>query len=145
MARKSVTVNVDREQYELTQIGATEGLAIYSKLAKVLGPMLRRALAEPALNGQAAAGNPTDQQSFSSAAGLKLADIVIQGLEAMETELTLELAAKFAENSKVKLEGGGMADLVPAIFDQHFAGRYGHMTRWFVQHLKLNFADFLED
>jgi hypothetical protein len=36
-----------------------------------------------------------------------------------------------------------MTQMAGDMFDQHFAGRYAHLTRWLMAHLKLNFADFL--
>ena len=135
MARRAVIVAIDGEKYELTMLGATEGLSVYNRLLKALGPVVRGIIA-------AQKKNP-DAVESDDGLGLRVAGVIFQGFEAMPVEFTLELAALFAKNSKVSKEGAMLPLDAGDIFDQHFAGRYAHMTRWLIEHLKLNFSDFL--
>jgi hypothetical protein len=141
MARRSITVAIDDERYELTMLGATEGLSVYNRLLKTLGPVVRGIIADPGIIA-AQKKDPTAVET-DEGLGLRVAGVIFQGFEAMPVEFTLELAALFAHNSKV-VKAGVMLPLDAGdIFDQHFAGRYAHMTRWLIEHLKLNFSDFL--
>src|SRR6478752_6141981 len=104
MARKVETVQLDGELFEMRQLGATEGLAIYSKLLKVLGPMLRGALSDPTL---LAAGKGDGEAKGDG--GMKIAGVVIRGIEDLDTGFLQDLAGQFAKVTKVKL-GAGMVD-----------------------------------
>jgi len=141
MARRAVIVAIDGEKYELTMLGATEGLSVYNRLLKALGPVVRGIIADPGIIA-AQKKNP-DAVESDDGLGLRVAGVIFQGFEAMPVEFTLELAALFAKNSKVSKEGAMLPLDAGDIFDQHFAGRYAHMTRWLIEHLKLNFSDFL--
>lgn len=147
MARKTVSVALDGESYQLTQLPSTEGLGIYSKLLRLLGPMIRSALSDPAVTGGAkasVAAEDPEKLQLSDSAGLKIASIIIQGFETLDTTFLLELAQSFSKVTMVKLEGSGFVEMSAGdIFDQHFAGRYAHLTRWLLAHLKLNYSDFL--
>ncbi|TAL42927.1 MAG: hypothetical protein EPN91_07395 [Salinibacterium sp.] len=159
MARQERSVQIGADAYRLRQLGATEGLVVYSKLLKVLGPMIRAAIAEPlvasAAKPKAIPANPGTEQpasdeaspellDLSDSAGMKIASIVIQGIENLETSLLQELCDKFARCTSCQLEPGGpMVEMAGDIFDSHFAGRYTHLTKWLLAHLQLNFADFL--
>jgi hypothetical protein len=44
MARKTISVAIDGEGFELTMLPSTAGLEVYNRLLKVLGPMIRAAL-----------------------------------------------------------------------------------------------------
>lgn len=141
MARSKQKLALDGEGYEIQMLPATEGLAVYNRLLKVLGPMMRSALKEPGIVGGKKVA--ADGASEDSTAGMKIAAIVIEGFETMDVAFTLELAALFAKNTSVMMEGAMVPMAAGDIFDQHFAGRYAHMTRWLLAHLKLNFSDFL--
>lgn len=139
MARKTITVAIDDCKYELTMLGATEGLSVYNRLLKALGPVVRGIIADPGIiAAQKKTGDDADE-----GLGLRVAGVIFQGFEAMPVEFTVELAGLFAKHSKVSKEGAWLPLDVVDIFDQHFAGRYAHMTRWLIEHLKLNFSDFL--
>ena len=49
----------------------------------------------------------------------------------------------FAALTSVKMERG--SPQLDAIFDMHFAGKYGAMVNWLVECVKFNFADFLDE
>jgi hypothetical protein len=161
MARRTETIALGGEAYELTQLPAKEGLAVYSKLLRVLGPMIREVLNEGSAIDEIKAARklpkpgdqPVDEGAPPSAEGLdvsdklgmKIASIVIRGIETLETSLLEELADKFARCSKCQLDKNGpMVEMHAGdIFDNHFAGRYMQLTQWLLAHLRLNFADFL--
>ena len=128
MARKSETVTIDGETYEVTQLGAIEGSSLYHELVKALGPMLREELPKQ-----------LDQEASGALAG-----IIIRAIEVLPGDLVARMRTAFMRNCK--LHTGGIAvEMTESIFDQHFAGRYGLMTKWMVHCLKLNFAGFLGD
>lgn len=141
MARKTQKLALDGEGYEITMLPATEGLEVYNRLLKVLGPMMRSALKEPGIVGSKKVA--ADGAGEDSTAGMKIATIVIEGFETMDVAFTLELAQLFSKNTLVMMEGSMVPLAAGDIFDQHFAGRYAHLTRWLLAHLKLNFSDFL--
>lgn len=136
MARRTEKLSLDGSTYEITQLPATQGLEVYAKLLKVLGPMLRAALSDSEIAAEA-------KQGETAGAGAKLATIIIRGFESLEPAFTLELAQLFARHTKVQMTAGMIELSSGDIFDQHFAGRFAHMTRWMLAHLKLNYADFL--
>ena len=125
MAKKTERVRIDNEEYAISQLGAVEGLELYHELVRAFGPALR------------------DELSQYRPAEETMARVLLRAIELMPRELMRELRQKFAANSKVKsgelMVGLGEGD----IFDQHFAGRYGLLTKWLLACLKVNFADFL--
>ncbi len=144
MARKTELLVIDGTTFEITQLPATEGLLVYNKLLRVLGPVIRSALGEPELTSAAkSADADAPEKAITANAGLRIASIILQGFEALDPAFTLELAQQFSRNTNLKLESAMVPLSAGDIFDQHFAGRYAHMTRWLVAHLKLNFSDFL--
>lgn len=144
MALLTKTVTIGSDVYEITQLKTSDGLPIYSRLLKVLGPMVRATLADPAIVGGVKASTE-GSDAVSGAAGIKIANVVLQGFESLETAFLLELADTFKKVTKVQLMAGGpMVDMAAGdIFDQHFAGRYAQLTKWLLAHLHLNFTDFL--
>ena len=134
MARKTASIVIDGVTFEITQLGAVEGSDLYARLAAAIGPTI----ADGPLAGLA-----------DSSAEAKIAALAIKGLAGLPTELWTDLRIKFAGTTKVQAGevmltlGDGRTLPAEGTFDQHFAGRYGHMTRWLMACLKHNFADFL--
>lgn len=127
MAKKKETISIDDQSYVVEQLGAVEGMRIYQRLVKALGPVAREALAQAgSLDTEAAQ-----------------ATLVIRALELLPDDLMSELADKFSRSCHVKVGSASMPLSTADLFDQHFAGRYGHLTKWIIACAKFNFADFL--
>lgn len=139
MAKQTKSVKVDDVDYEMTQLGGVEGLDLFDRLTERLGPALAGAI-----RGLVASGKLDDA---GAQAGLGF--LLMEAMATLPTAFKLELRVRFAALSKVKAGGielalGDGKTLEPdGIFDQHFAGRFGHMTRWLLASLKWSFADFL--
>ncbi len=134
MAQKIERTVIDGIQFELTQLGGVEASDLYGRLAHALGPIIADALASGV---------------FTLDAELQLAAMVIKGLSALSPELWLELRIRFSGATKVQAGelllplGDGRTLPSGGTFDQHFAGRMGHLNRWMMASLKHNFSDFL--
>lgn len=134
MARATQIVKIDDTEFEITKLGGVEGLEIYDRLCKELGPTIAGAIKQGALEQNAE---------------VQMAVMIIESLAALPSDFKRHLWTKFAGLSKVKagnlmLElGDGKTLLEGGTFDQHFAGRFGHMTRWLLACMKWSFGDFL--
>jgi len=154
MSLPSKSVVIDGNQYQLQMLPTTTGIPIYSRLLKSLGPVMRGLLADTAMRQliEQAKGNGETPEALarqSAAAhqlGQRFVVLIVEAVETLPTEFLLELAQTFAQTSKVTTkDSGGLALELSErnLFDQHFAGRYMHLTKWIVEHVKLNFTDFL--
>lgn len=138
MAAQSKVVKIDDVEYELTQIGGVEGLDLWDRLCEKLGGRMAAAVK----TGLIASGN-VDAVEASVAIDL------VEALTTLPADLKSELRIRFAALSKIKaasllLPLGGGKQLQPGdTFDQHFAGRFGHMSKWMLECLRWSFGDFL--
>jgi hypothetical protein len=123
--QKTETVQIDGDEYELTQLGALEGRKILTKLLHLLGPSLQELAAAETLNEKA------------------IAAALAKALETLDEATLEQLCDAFGKKSTVTVADKKPA-LTGAIFDQHFAGRYLAMMKWLVASMRLNFLDFLD-
>ncbi len=134
MSKKVQHVKIDDTEFELMQLGGVEGLDVYDRLCKELGPIISNAIRTGLLEQNA---------------DTKVAVMVIEGLSTLPSDFKRELWTRFAGLSTVKAGsmmlalGDGVKLEKGGTFDQHFAGRFGHMTRWLLACLKWSFGDFL--
>lgn len=154
MALPVKKVSIDGLAYSLEALPTTTGIPIYSRLVKSLGPVARGLMVDPAMREliekvKVDADTPEAIALQSAAAhklGQKFVLLIVEAVETLPTEFLLELAQTFAQSSKVvtKDSGGLALELSDQnIFDQHFACRYMHLTKFVVECVKLNFTDFL--
>jgi hypothetical protein len=136
MANKTQILKIDDTDYEMTQLGCVEGLEIYDRLSKELGPAVTQGILKLMTEKNAEA---------------HITFIVVQAITTLPSDFKKHLWVKFAGLSKVKAGnlmlplGDGLKLEVAGTYDQHFAGRFGHMTRWLLASLKWSFGDFLPD
>ncbi len=134
MSKGTQVFKIDDDEFELTQLGGVEGLDLFDRLTAELGAGIMNALV-----GAMATKDP------EGALGL----VLMGGMVKMPADFKSELRIRFAALSKLKAGqmwialGDGKALAADGIFDQHFAGRFGHMTRWLIACLKWSFGDFL--
>lgn len=134
MAKLTKLFKVDDVEYQLTQLGGVEGLDLFDRLTGELGPAIMNALV-----GAMASKDPEAALGF----------VIAGALLKLPPEFKLQLRVRFAGLSKVKsdtllLDLGDGTKLDPnGVFDQHFAGRFGHMQKWLIASLKWSFGDFL--
>ena len=134
MSKATKVFKIDDAEFELTQLGGVEGLDLFDRLTAELGAGIMNAIV-----GAMATKDP------EGALGL----VLMGGMVKMPAEFKSELRTRFAALSKLKAGemwlslGDGKPLAVDSIFDQHFAGRFGHMTRWLIACLKWSFGDFL--
>ena len=137
MAKLAKAFEIDDVTYEITQLGGVEGLDLYDRLTRELGPAVFEAI-RTALSGGGGA-NAEARVGFT----------VMEALATLPSEFKKSLWVTFAGLSKVKAGdlmlplGDGLKLTKDDVFDQHFAGRFGHMTRWLMASLKWSFVDFL--
>lgn len=132
MARKTQTVNVDGDAYQVTQLPIEEGLELYDELLRSIGGGLSRALA-------AGGGGEGDIET-------KIGAAFVGSLGSLPPGMLSRIGKRFAKHTKV-LTVAGENTLAVALNDEmyedQFAGRLGHWSRWVIACLRLNFADFL--
>lgn len=139
MAKSAKLVKVDEVEYEISQLGGVEGLDLFDRLVEKLGPAL-----SGALRNIIASGKLDDAGSQAA-----LAFLLAESMAVLPADFKLELRTRFAGLTKVKagsimLElGDGKSLPLDGVFDQHFAGRFGHMTKWLLEAMRWSFQDFL--
>lgn len=110
---------IDGKQYKVTQLGAVQGRKVFTRLLRIIAPLL-------------AAKDPS----------LGLADVAAHITEADLDALCEVFAAKtmipttMSNGAEVPLAG---------VFDDHFAANYGGMMRWLMFCLEVNFASFFAE
>lgn len=138
--RKQQTVNIEGWTYELSQLGGVEGRVLVLRFAKLLGriaPVIAGAM-------KAAPGGKVPAEGVVSA----LLDngvvedfaIALNAIDANELE---PLWDAFARHAQVRGRDGKTRENLHEVFDEHFAGEYFGMVRFFIESAKLNFGDFL--
>jgi hypothetical protein len=132
--RKQVNVTIDGFTYQLSQLGAVEGRELVVLFVKLLGrfaPMLASAV-------KSSKGTSGDELSSSGV----VAEIAgaIGTLDPKELE---PLWDAFARQAMVLGKDGKSRQPLNEVFDDHFAGEYFSMVRFFIEAAKLNFGDFL--
>jgi len=123
--RKQQTVNIEGFTYELSQMGAVEGRALVLLFLKLLGrfaPLLAKGAG--ALDADA----------------LDAIGTAINTVDAKELE---PLWDAFSRHAQVRSKDGKTRQVVSEVFDEHFAGEYFAMMKFFIESAKLNFGDFL--
>ena len=134
MGRKTETIQIGRDTYQITQLGAVDGLEIYHDLIRAVGPSIRSKLGS--LSDLA---DESDEEKTKANVG----SLIIEIMENIPKELMRALRIEFTKTTKVK-SGELMLQLSEGdLFDQHFAGRYSALTQWLIACLKHNFLDFL--
>jgi hypothetical protein len=129
LGRKTETVTVDGTAFEIRQLGAVRGKALWDRLARSIGGVLGEVAG--------AIGASKEQQ----------AGVVLKALAVLPQDLLDQLDEAFAANCRVK-QGELWIDLGNAhtednIFDQTFAGAYEKLIGWRLKCLEVNFAGFL--
>lgn len=134
MARKTKTVTVGEDTYQLTQLGAVEAHDLYNDLVAALGPKLKELVPQLA-----------ELAKLEELPAVQVGLLVVELKTAIPKALMRELRSAFMRTTRVD-KGGVFLDLGAGdIFDQHFAGRMGAIDQWMVECAKHNFAGFLGD
>lgn len=134
MAKQTKLFKIDDAEYELTQLGGVEGLDLFDRLTAELGA--------PVMNAIFTALASKDPEGA-------LGMVALGALVKLPAEFKQQLRVHFAGLSKLSTGGmllplgDGKTLPVDGVFDQHFAGRFGHMTKWLIESLKWSFVDFL--
>ena len=129
-------VKIDDTEFELSQLDGVSGLDLVDRLTAALGPVVASAIR----SGLSAKGGDAEAA---------LGFLVVEAMATLPADLKADLRIRFAGLSKVKAGtlmmslGDGLKLEPNGVFAQHFAGRFGHMTRWLLACLKWSFSDFL--
>ncbi len=137
MARQTRVFGIDGESYEVTQLGAERGMELYHELVKEVGPLLQEYLG--------AQGAPAGADAEEQDVNLTFGKFLVRAIAQVSKSLLRDLRVAFAANCKVHVSGMPVPLSTGDTFDQHFAGRYGLLTKWMVECLKFNFLGFLAD
>lgn len=122
---KTKSVNIDGDDYVITQLGAVTGRRIWLKLLKVIAAPMR------VLAG-----------SHGGLSEETIASALASAVESLDDATVDELYTTFGPRCTVRV-GERMPELTGEVFDQHFAGRYVSMSKWLLECVLFNFADFL--
>lgn len=125
---------IDGHRYQVTQLGATQGRKLLTRLAKALGPALAALVA----------GSPSDPKAAAPAASRENVGAAIKALAENLREEDLEaVIAALADRTMVQTDPTTDAWVpLKGVFDAHFAGRYAAMFGWVAFGLEVNFGDF---
>lgn len=126
MARKNKKITIDGHEYNMTQLGALQGRDLWLKLLQVI--------AEP-------------MQVLANADGLTEATAtraIAKALQSLDRETLAEMYQVFGASCEVRVDER-WPKLTDVIFDEHFSGRYVSMSKWLLESVVFNFADFLGD
>ena len=127
--RQTVVVTVGDTTYSIRQMGARQGRRVWFKLVSALSGGLKEI-----------------RHGVESMADAGLNDLgsAIQGaLNGLGEEDFDSVCQTLAEHTAVVF-GSRQVEL-SVMFDDHFAGHYLEMTKWLVEALKANFADFFTE
>lgn len=120
------TVEIDGERYTIRMLDAVIASNLYFKLLNVAGGALET------VGTMSTPG--TSQELSMRVAGALLRSVPIK--------LMTELRTVFANSCTVQIAAA--EPKVSTVFENHFAGRMAHMSKWLIECLRVNFADFLE-
>lgn len=127
MAKKTEKIQIGSTQYTVTHIGADDGSMLFKKLLSTLGPAIGELI--PALK----AGDDAEALILG---------LILRLTNSLPNELFLELREHFKRTCKYQASGMQLA--IPldtqGVFDDHFAGEYGELTKWFMACMKFNFT-----
>lgn len=127
IAKKKKTI--DGIEYEVTQLGAKEGRALFVRISKMIGPSLA-SLAK------------ADLASLMDSNVAQLAPAIETFVRDVSEEDLDVLCSKFAERSAYR-DGKDWPEL-DRNFDDHFAGAYLRMIKWLAFCVEVNYADFFD-
>lgn len=125
IALPSVQVVLDGETYTIRTLDAYVASALYCKFLNTLGGALASL--------GAVEGKGTGELGVIAAGAL---------LAKLSPELFREVRDTFAASCSV--QKGDKNPELKNIFAIHFAGKMAHMSKWMLECMKVNFADFLE-
>jgi hypothetical protein len=120
------TVEIDGETYEIRILDAITGYRVYVKLLNAVGG---------ALEGAGALKGGSGGELALKVLGSALANL--------KPELAEELRSTFAKSCCLVKDG--KKPELKDVFLLHFRARYAHMSKWMLECVKANFADFLAD
>jgi hypothetical protein len=138
MAKQIKQMKIDDVDYELEQLGGVEGLDMFDRLMELLAPTMGEAVKAALIGGKAG-----EEARLSFA--------FMEALATLPRDFKKSLWVKFAGLAKVRAGaimlplGDGLKLDIGGTYDQHFAGRFGHMTRWLLASMKWSFGDFLQE
>lgn len=134
IALPSTTVTIDDEIYTIQTLDAITCFGLYSKLLNAVGGSLS------SLSDLAVKDNVESDKTAQLDLALRAIGALLRGLP---PPLLEELRATFAANTSVQKEA--KSPKLSSVFAFHFAGRMAHMSKWMLECMKVNFADFLDD
>ncbi len=115
--RETKSTTIGDTEYKVTQLGATRGRQVFTRLAKVVGQ-------------GATAANPI--AGIMSALSVEDVDYLCETLAPLTT-------VRIVENGKTR------EPQLSSIFEEWFAGKYMEMVKWLGFALEVNFGSFLKD
>lgn len=138
--RKTASVTIEGWTYELSQLGAVEGRTLVLLFVKLFGRFA------PVLASGLKAAGKVESAEGMTAALLNSPHVIDDLAHAITNVDQKELEPfwdAFSRHAVVRGKDGKTRQPLHEIFDEHFAGEYFAMTRFFVESAKLNFGDFL--
>ncbi len=143
--RKTLRTTIDGHTYESAQLGAVEGRKLYLRFIKLLAtfaPLLAslRTMLKDAKKSDGEVSLESLIGSIDNDTFMKVLSEASAHLDPEEFEVCWEAYGAYC----YFVFPGGRQNLREC-FDEHFAGRYGAMTKLFLELTKLNFGGFLAE
>jgi hypothetical protein len=132
MARKTVTVTLAGDTYEITHLGAVEAYELYNELVTAIGPKVRERAREF-----------TELAKKETLDPAEIGALIVEFRSAIPKQLMREMRSAFAKTTRVKVGAVFLSLAEGDIFDQHFAGRMTAVDTWMLACMKHNFMGFL--
>ena len=124
----SVEKVIDGETYEIRMLDGVVLHRLYTRLLTCAGGAMQ------------IFGKVEDTENHAELAARAIAAL----LSAIPQDLHEEARALFADNTTL-FKASGQKPRLKNVFGVHFAGRPMHMSKWFAECFKVNFADFLDE
>lgn len=144
MAIKQETETIEGHAYTVRQFGARTGMTVAFRMFKVLGPALGKlAVLKDLKDGKATKLPEGGVEVLLESVFKSVADMA-------KEEDFLYLVDQFQEVTTLHHRlPDGPGTVVPValktVFDDHFAGRYGALLKWFLFAGRVNFSSFFSE
>lgn len=141
MGLESKDKTIGDHTYRVYQLPATQGLAMFMDLAKMVGPSLGVLIdaAKTEKGGSASLSDLMGTNIQGDAFGTAMTALV----DRFDTAKVQEMISKLREKTEVDISGAGNFVRLGSIYEVHFAGKIGGLLGWLRFALEVQFSDFL--
>lgn len=135
MPREKFTTVIDGDRYEMTLLGATQGIRLFHRLFRMFGPAFGRVMDS--------VGEGNDLLSVDLSSNAAVAGLQTIATSVSEADLD-HLVDTLKKQTQVGPDGADKLMPLAGVFELHFSGRLGSMFKWLGWGLKVQYGNFLD-